>query len=568
MPLDGGFIYNLTSQLKDAEGAHIDKIHQPSKYELVLLLRGKSSALRMILSAVNGRTRVGFTQSRPENPENPPMFCMLMRKYFGNSKITDISMADGLERVIKITASGINEMGDTVSTAIYAELIGTTPNIVAVNSDGKIIDAVRRSSLEKEGRMILPGAKYTPVVSLGKIDPLSRSAAELAEKVTQNNDTLFKALLNTLQGLSPLVCRQICFDISLDEDTPARGIDSAAQILLEKRLELLCKQIKNGTPTMVLSADGTPMDFSYMPITVYGTQNRQYADFSTLLDEFYAAREQKERLNHASQDIAKTVHNLMLRAQKRKSMRQSDLKKCRNREEKRIYGELIKANIYNIGAGQTFAQLPNFYDENMREVRIPLDPALSAAKNAEKYFKEYKKSCAAHQILAELIKADEEEIEYLESVADSIKRAETKNDIAEIRQELLSGGYIKGKTEKRKKQTVSAPEKYTSPNGFEVLVGKNNRQNDELTLHTAAKNDIWFHVKNMPGSHTVLVCDGKTPEDEDIMFAAACAAKHSSAAQSNAVPVDYTRVKFVKKPAGAKCGMVIYTSNRTVYVRL
>ena len=319
---------------------------------------------------------------------------------------------------------------------------------------------------------------------------------------------------------------------------------------------------------MLIKADGTPYDFSYTDISQYAGEfdKKSFKSYSELLDAFYTARENSERLRRSAADIIKLITNLRARTERKLAIRLNDLKKCENRETLRIYGELLKANLYRLQNGATFAEVENYYDE-MKQIRIPLNPALSPQKNADKYFKDYKKTYTAERTLTDLTERDKEELKYFDSVLDSISRSESISEISEIREELALAGYIK-QNGARKKKVSAVPQfkEYTSDEGYKILVGKNNRQNDYLTTVLAAKNDLWFHVKNIPGSHVIVMCRGGEVSDATVMKAAALAAANSKAAGSSQVPVDYTPVKFVKKPNGAKPGMVIYTTNKTVFV--
>lgn len=569
MALDGGFLYKLTRELNSAVGAHIEKIYQPTRDELVFLLRSPTLHKRLLISAHSGSARIHFTESKPENPATPPVFCMLLRKFFGAARITEISM-NSLERVIKITVSSLNEMGDVIYPCLYVELIGTAPNIIAVDQNGRIIDAIRRSSIENGGRIIHPGAKYEPPVSLGKANILDDDIDGVIEKILSQNATLDKAILGIVEGFSPLVCREIAFSLSGNTDILVTELTKLQKEHLKAKLCYFKDEIlKGGNPVLILDKDGKPQEFCYTNIYQYGKafELNKSASYSELLESFYTERAYNSRLKKESQDLLRLLSNLEARILRRKAEREKDLKKCQNREEKRIYGELIKANLHAITTGQTFAEVQNYYDSNLATVRIPLNPALSPANNAAKYFKDYKKLHTAEQTLLELICEDEKELQYVYSVLESLARCENIGDIGEIRDELSAGGYIKStfKGSKRKKENTVF-KKVISPSGFRVLIGKNNRQNDLLTLNLASKNDLWFHTKNIPGSHVILFSGGADVTDDDILFAALLAAQNSKAAASSNVPVDYTPVKYVKKPSGAKPGMVIYSTNKTIFV--
>ena len=555
MAFDGGFLHRITEELNIADDSHVDKIYQPSKDELVLLLRKKNFAKRLLICVKPGSARIQFTENKYENPASPPMFCMLIRKYLSAAKLIKVTQPS-LERIAELTFSYTNEMGDISEIRLIAEFIGNKTNILLVGADGRIIDCLRKSDPETADRLLLPGALYEYPVNQGKLNPLTAETNQICTAAITHGGNTAKALLDIIDGFSPLVCREaIC------KSEIAGNLNSA--------LNAIVTDLKNGgTPTMLIKADGTPYDFSYTDISQYAGEfdKKSFKSYSELLDAFYTARENSERLRRSAADIIKLITNLRARTERKLAIRLNDLKKCENRETLRIYGELLKANLYRLQNGATFAEVENYYDE-MKQIRIPLNPALSPQKNADKYFKDYKKTYTAERTLTDLTERDKEELKYFDSVLDSISRSESISEISEIREELALAGYIK-QNGARKKKVSAVPQfkEYTSDEGYKILVGKNNRQNDYLTTVLAAKNDLWFHVKNIPGSHVIVMCRGGEVSDATVMKAAALAAANSKAAGSSQVPVDYTPVKFVKKPNGAKPGMVIYTTNKTVFV--
>lgn len=546
MALDGAFVFRITEELKTAIDCHVDKIYQPTRDELVFLLRKKDFHKKLLITAKSGAQRLHFTESKYENPAVPPMFCMLLRKYLSSARLVEV-LQPALERVVVLVFSGTNEMGDITEIRLVCELIGGKANIILVNHDGKIIDSLKHSDIETASRLILPGATYNFPEKADKLNPLENTAQEILDKA-QNS-----SLLATVDGFSPLICREI------------EGSKNH-----QKALEKIINDLKSGNnPTLIYNPDGEPFEFSFTEIAQYGEsyQTKRFESFSKLLDAFYGEKEAALRINTAARDIIKLINNTKNRTQKRLSLRLSDLKKCENRENLRIYGELIKANLYNIEKGASFAEVPNYYSENMETVRIPLDNSLSPANNANRYFKEYKKTYTAEQTLKTLTEKDKQELLYLDSVLDSIERSRTLTDIAQIREELAEAGYIKQASSRKKaNQTVNVFQEYTSIEGYKIIVGKNNKQNDYITTVLASKGDLWFHVKNIAGSHVVVFCDGKEVSDETVLQAATLAATNSKAQNSSNVAVDYTQIKYVKKPNGAKAGMVIYTTNKTVYV--
>ncbi len=540
MALDGVFIKNLVAELNDAIGAHIDKIHQPSADELVLMLRKPGFNKRLLISTRQGQQRIHFSTIKHDNPDKPPMFCMLLRKYVGAGRILNITQPD-FERLVEISFSSLNEMGDIITPRLIIELISASPNVVLVNEDGKIIDALKRGGFESGGRLLQPGATYLYPDKQNKLSPTPENISAILM-----SDTSERGLLSTVAGFSPLICREITGGYA--------------------DLDSVIKAAQTGSAYMLKTADGEPMDFSYIPIKQYGYPTEEFPSFSELLDAFYAKKATLQHLRQRSSDIEKLLSVLTSRIARRMHLRRLDLQKCADRERLRISGELLKANLHLIKSGATRVMVQNFYDENLREIEISLDPALSPQANAAKYFKDYKKAHTAEQTLTTLIECDEKELAYLETVSFNLSRAESVADIAEIREELAAAGYIRAPREQKSKKPVPKFTEFTSPSGHRVLVGKNNLQNDLITTKIAEKNDMWFHTKNIAGSHVIVMCGGAELPREDILFAAALAAKNSKAHASAQVPVDYTRIKNVKKPAGAKAGMVIYSTNSTVYV--
>ncbi len=562
MAFDGLFLASVLGEIREAEQCHIDKIYQPSRDELVFLLRKKGFAKRLLMCVRSGSARMHFTEKAYENPATPPMFCMLARKHFSAARLVGVRQY-GLDRIAELLFEATSELGDRVSIKIVCELMGNQANVILVGSDGRILDALRRSDIENAKRIIQPGAvyEYPPHSDKLRIDEAEKSV----ERISENPELpLSKAIMDSVEGVSPLVSREV----AVLAKSEGKIVGECDKELLNSALKTVADYAKIGRPTILFKGD-EPFDFSYMPITQYGGLYEQkiYNSLGALLDVFYASREAAAFIKHAAGDILRLTENLITRAEKRRGFRIKDLEDCKNCEQLRIYGELVKANIHIIPAGATSVTVQNFYDENLSEVTIPLNPALSAAANAAKYFKSYKKSHTAAGVLEDFIEADKIEIEYLESVRESINRCKTAADIAEIREELRQEGYIKAAPQRgKKRQVASAFLEYKSVEGFRIAVGKNNTQNDLLTLKTANKNDMWFHTKNVHGSHVIVFCGGKELSDETVVFAARLAALNSKAAESSNVAVDYTPVKYVKKPAGAKAGMVIYTTNKTVYV--
>ncbi len=563
MAFDGCFLHNLIRELAFLEGSFVDKIHQPSKDELVFLLRSHSGTKRLFISAKQGSARIQITENAPENPAVPPMLCMLFRKHLGSSVLTGISQPE-LERVALLEFSATNEMGDKVRRTLAAEFIGTNPNIILIDENGRIIDCLRRSDLEKDSaRMLQPGAIYKLPESSGKHSVLRGDISAVAKIIAECGElSACDAFIKTVAGVAPKTVRCLLESAKIDADEP---ISAAPISKIEAALCALSQSLSSERPTALYNEAGKLLDFSFIKGGGYA---EEACGYSELLDRFYTERDQLARIYNKAHDLVRLVSNLKKRSEKKLALRINELDSCRDKETLRIYGELIKANLHAIPAGSSEALVCNYYDENMSTVKIPLDKALSPAANAAKYFKDYKKACTAEQLLTSLIEQNREELTYLDSVWDALQRADKLSLLEDIREELILSGYLKAgntKGPKQKKRNTQL-ERFTSPSGLEVWLGKNNMQNDLLTTKLAEKTDIWFHTKNIPGSHVVISTSGKEVSDDDIVFAATLAAKNSKAASSSKVAVDYTMIKNVKKPAGAKPGMVIYKTNQTVLV--
>lgn len=564
MPLDGAFINCLKSELSVLVNCHIDKIHLPSKNEYVFSLRGKGFSKKLYISLSPDCPRVSFTNQSFENPAAPPMFCMFIRKHICGGKITNVETM-GAERIIIFTVSATNEMGDKVNYRLILEFLGSKTNLILCTQEGKILDSARRSDIETSSRLILPGAFYSAPEKDSRLDFLTDNPETAVENIIKSNLPLSEALLKNIGGISPLICREISFLLFGSCEELANKAPKTKLISILNKIKNIA--LNGGAPYYLTDKNGVPKEFSFLPITQYGDfyDLKKAESFSDMLEIFYAKREQSRRTMHLKSDILKLVKNLIARNNKKLLLRKAELKKSENADILRIYGELIKANLYRIDKGATQITVENFYD-NCKPVTIKLNAAISPQANAAKYFKDYKKACTASQTLGKLIEECEKEDKYLNSVLFELENAKDSRELNEIKAELRENGYIKVKKGDTDKKNVKASKPLIfEKNGFKIAVGRNNIQNDILTLKTAAKSDLWFHTKNIHGSHVILFTEGKVPDDETLYFAANLAAKYSKGENSNQVPVDYTYAKFVKKPSGAKTGMVIYTDNKTIF---
>jgi predicted ribosome quality control (RQC) complex YloA/Tae2 family protein len=564
MPLDGSFIACLRYELNAAIDCHIDKIHIPAKNEFVFAIRGKNFNKKLFISISPTNPRVSFTNTVFENPENPPMFCMLLRKYLASGRILSVEGL-GAERLIIFKIQATNEMGDRVVNSLILEFLGQKTNLILVDESGRILDSARRSDIESGARLIQPGALYAPPETGNRIDLIDGDLHLACEKILAIGEIkLSDAILQNIAGVSPLICREIAYCLTGDCDSPVSAVTQ--NCLLQKLKDLKTEINSGGKPIVLFDQNGQPKDYSFTAIKQYENlfKVNTAESFSSLLEDFYGERDRIRRLEHNKSDLVKRIKNLIARNMRKLELRKGELSKSADREHLRIFGELIKANIYRIPKGATKAVVENYYDPDCKQVEIPLNSALSPANNAAKYFKEYKKACTAEQTLGELIKECENELLYLESVLFELQAADSSAELLEIRAELIEMGYIPRNSGNKKVKITATPYEF-SKNGFKILVGRNNLQNDKLTTKIASKNDLWFHTKNIHGSHVILFTEGKEPDDETLLYAANLAAYFSKGGTSNQVPVDYTPVKYVKKPNGAKPGMVIYQTNKTIF---
>lgn len=572
MALDGIFLHFLKQEIeREALGARVEKVSQPSKEELVLSLRNRTGAYKLLLSVRSNSPRVHFTKYAPDNPQTPPMLCMLLRKTLVGAVLTGLRQA-GLDRVLFLDFDASNEIGDRVHPSLCIEIMARHSNIILLDENGTVIDAVKRIDAAKSSvREILPGVPYELPPAQDKVNLLQEDARAAYERVlAQGEARLSAALLHSLQGVSPIVCRELA-NRAAGEDLLVSSLSLAQKSILLQELEALLKRVRGGSPEpeMVLDQEGKPVDFAFLPVGQYGSlmHVRAYPELSALLDDFYTERDRAERTKQRAQDLFRLLTSTMERITRRLNAQRAELAASEDREELRIRAELINAYQYTLEKGAPFYDVENYYDEN-RILRIPADPALTPARNAQKYYKEYRKAQTAQRVLTEQIAAGEQELQYIESVFDALSRSQSERELAEIREELAAGGYLKRRrSAKQKAPKALPPMEFCTDDGFSILVGRNNVQNDKLSLKMAAKNDLWLHTKNIPGSHVILVTGGRELSGEALVQAAQLAAWFSRARESSSVPVDYTPVRMLRKPQGARPGKVIYDTYRTLSVR-
>lgn len=562
-------VHELNNKILDGK---IDKIYQPEADEIIISVRTFDGSFRLLLSASASNARVHLTETKRENPMTPPMFCMLMRKHLLGGKIVSITQFE-FDRIIKINIECYNELGDLGVKSIIVEIMGRYSNIIFTDENGKIIDSAKHVDFTvSKVRQILPGFIYELPPKQDKTTPNKFSLVEFMNSLSeQSGDTLLdKFLLDKIMGISPLVAREIVYGFANHVKMTKDEVDEAKFVTY---VQQVCESISADeySPCIVVEeGTGKPLAFSCIELSQYGGSAvlKSMDSISKAIDEFYLTRSVQERMRQKSAGILKLVTNNAERCAKKLDMHRRNLEKSKNREKYKIRGDLLTANMYRVEYGMESVEVENYYDGNA-PLTIKLDPNISPAQNAQKYYKKYNKAKVTEEHSIEQIKDAEEELAYIETVLDSISKAETPHDLSEIKDELAEQGYISrsvGAKRKKKPQT-SKPMHFVSSDGYDILVGRNNKQNDEVTIRMSYSTDIWLHTKEIPGSHTLIRTNGTgTAPDRTILEAAQLAAYYSKAKNSSNVPVDYTEVKNVRKPNGAKPGFVIYEHNKTVYV--
>ncbi len=566
MALDGMFMHKLACELNaELENTRVEKIYQPSADELIFIMRSFSGSKKLYFNSRADSARVHLIHEKPENPQKPPTLCMLLRKKYAGAKFEGITQS-GLERILNFNFSGTDEMGDKINLRIYAEIMGRYSNVVFVQN-GRIIDSLKRVGAEKSSvRKILPGYEYRIPPQQDKICLLDADCRTVAEKILSNENMLLsKAILKTVQGISPLVCREMVFRL-FGNDVPVYSCTGKIETLAVT-LEKLKEDFTSPSGAVMLKDGNKPKEFSFTDISQFGDLYEKvvYSCCSELLEDYYFERGRFYRSAQRSGELMKNVRSSIERLSKKIDIQSAELAKSRDNDKLRLYGELINANSYHLKSGESEYAVENYYSGET--VKIKVDPRLTPSENAVKYYKEYKKAENAQSVLQNQIEKAESELYYLESIYDLLSRAETSDEIEAVRNELAENGYIKKKNLATGKKTKEIPPlEYRTSGGFRVLVGRNNTANDKLTFKTAFKTDIWFHTKNVHGSHTVLLTEKKDVPKEDIVQAAEICAYHSKARESSGVAVDYTEIRFVKRRPGGLPGTVFYSNYKTVYV--
>lgn len=573
MAFDAVTMRALVNELQNAvTGGRIDKVYQPEKDEITLGIRIFEATYKLVLSASSAHPRAHFTTVSKKNPQTAPMFCMLLRKHIGSGKITAIEQ-DGFERIIRFSIESYDELGDLTTKYLIAEIMGRHSNIILTDNNMRIIDCIKHVDFTVSSvRQLLPGLYYESAPPQDKID-LTDIAETVSIDFSSPVQSADKAILSSIAGISPLTARELVYRAFGRTDVKCGELTDSGKNKIRYEAVRLSKAVKENRfePCMIINtATGKLMDFSAIPIKQYESlaEIKEFDSVSDVLDEFYKTRDMHERMRQKSADLVRLLNNNIERISKKLGILQKTLSDSKDKDKYKAYGDLVTANIYAIEQGQASVEVLNYYEEGSPAVKITLDPTLSPSQNAQRFYKRYNKAKTAETEAAKQIESAKIELEYLESTLAAVETADSDSDLNAIRAELIAEGYIaRRQNVKKQRQPQSKPMHFVSSDGFDIYVGKSNTQNDYLTLKFANSSDMWFHTKNIHGSHTVIKLGlEKEVPPSTIREAAEIAAYYSKGRESSQVPVDYTRIKNVRKPNGAKPGMVIYDGYNTIYV--
>ncbi len=572
MAFDGLTVHAVTQQL-DAElmGARITKIYQPSRFDLILHCRRPGGGSQLLISGHPQYARIHTTEVSYSNPLNPPAFCMLMRKHLEGGKITHIRQV-GFERIIEIGVESLSDSGQLVQRTLLVEIMGRHSNVVVLDaSSGVILDALHRVTDEvSRYRQVLPGETYVSPPQQDKLNPLTTTKEQFLSQVAPSapQAKVAKVVMQAYQGISPVTGQEIVARAGFPADVTSQEVDGDWDKLWTAFTHVFF-QLTEGhvEPTLALDSSGLPVEFAPYSIKTVGVSETVCATISEAIDRYYDFKVNRHQVNQLAGDLNRIISTHLNRLEGKIAKQEETLHKAAQADKYRVLGDLLTANLYRVSQGQKSVTVENFYSADQEAVSIQLDPTISPAANAQKYFKRYNKAKNSMTATTEQLVSSRAEVEYLQGVQSAIELAESVAELGEIREELIAEGYIKEKTSKKrkpKKQAPAAPLQFTSSDGLAIYVGRNNRQNDYLTFTIGTGSDLWLHVKDIPGSHVIVKTAGKEVPDSTLEQAARLAAYYSKARQSSSVAVDYTERKNVRKPNGAKPGKVIYDNYHTI----
>lgn len=567
MAFDGIVVANLVHELKsELLNGRIAKIAQPEADELLLTIKSPSGQRRLYLSASASLPLIYLTENNKPSPMTAPNFCMLLRKHIANGRIVDIYQPK-LERIIYFTIEHLNELGDLCRKNLIVEIMGKHSNLIFCTEDGTIIDSIKHVSAQMSSvREVLPGRTYFIPDTMEKSDPLSITPEEFTAVLQSKPLPLSKAIYTSFTGISPITAEEICFIAGIDSSLPPKELSADIMQHLYNQFTLYFTNVKEGAFRPAIYYLGKePKEFASLPLTHFTEYRRvEFDKISNVLETYYAAKNTITRIRQKSSDLRHILQTALERNRKKYDLQIKQLKDTENRDRYKIYGELLHVYGYNLEEGAKTLGAFNYYTNEM--IQIPLDPMLSPQENAKKYFNKYNKQKRTYEALSSLIQATSDDIRYLESVRTALDIARSEEDLAEIKEELIAAGYMKRKFTKKKQRIKNKPLHYISSDGYDMYVGKNNFQNEELTFHFANGNDWWFHAKQAPGSHVIVKTKGEELPDSTFEEAGRLAAYYSSMRNADKIEIDYVEKKHVKKPSGGKPGFVVYYTNYSLII--
>ncbi len=575
MALDGAFLSAIRKEIEDkALGSRIDRIYQPSREEICFLLRSRGWSGKLLLSAGADSPRIHFTALEIENPKSPPMFCMLLRKHLSGAKLVSVRQL-GMDRILYLDFDTKNELGDPVTITVAIEIMGRYSNIIVIDGSGKVLDSIKRVDPEMSRvRTVLPGVLYETPPGQGKLNLFTATREEGKDAIlAAKGADLSKALMGAYEGFSATLAREVTLEVMKSVDVSKLELTDDQWDKLFFRLDKMKVALESGenTYTILYEQSGRPKEFSFVDLHQYGALllSKYFSSPSALLDAFYSERVRMERMKQRSNDLLKLLVNQNERLTRKIALQKEELAACAGRDLLKEKGDLLSSYIYLVKKGDKEVTVQDFYHDG-QELTIALDPALTPVQNVQKYYKEYRKAATAEKLLAGFIEQAEQELNYIDSVFDAVSRTSGESELLEIRQELSEQGYLKHYSAKNSKFVKAQPPlRYRSSDGYTIWCGRNNKQNDKLTLKEARPDDIWFHTEGFPGSHVILVTNG-TPlndiPDRTVEEAAMIAAYNSRARSAALVPVQYIDARQVHKPNGGKPGMVIFDHYFVLYI--
>ena len=572
MSLDGIFLNSIINDLyKKLIGGRVDKIYQPDKNEIVISIRSKGENYKLLITAISNSPRLHLTNVIRQNPSEPPMFCMLLRKHLTSAHITNIKQIN-FDRIVEISFECKDEFGTAVNKSLITEIMGKHSNIIFINQDKTIIDAIKRVAENISSvRQVYPGLKYVIPPGSDKLNPLTVTKDLFMKEIesTNNGIYIYNFLYKNFLGLSPFISREICYLTNLNESTYLGELSEEKKEEIWNVFSKIMNKIKQNDFSFNIFYDENMNQYGFYCLEVEYLKDYERKNFLSpgeLLDEYYYELDNKNKINQRVASLIKNINTKIDRNRKKVEKQRNELLNAENRDKYKIYGELILANLHKTPENHKLRVI-NYYDPEQKEITIPLDPRFNLPQNSQKFFKRYNKLKKAEEELEKLIDITLNEIKYLENILFSIEECETIDDLNDIYSELISEGFMKRKSKADKSNKTKPITAFISSGGHEILVGKNNTQNDMITFKIAKNEDYWFHAKNMPGSHVIIRTKGDELTDEEFIEAAKIAAYYSKGKNSSTVEVDYTKKSNIKKPPNAKPGFVIYDTNYSMLVK-